>query len=55
MMKLEGNYYYVNNYYSWPGGFGYAKLGANYGPTLQAFQEILKQGHHQILWLLNKR
>jgi len=24
---------------AWPGGFGYAKLGANYGPSLMAQKE----------------
>jgi branched-chain amino acid aminotransferase len=38
---------------SWPGGFGYAKLGANYGPTLQYFKEIKNQKYDQILWLIN--
>ena len=38
---------------SWPGGFGYAKLGANYGPTLQYFKQIKEQGFHQILWLID--
>ena len=38
---------------SWPGGFGYAKLGANYGPTLQYFKKIKDQGFQQILWLLD--
>lgn len=38
---------------SWPGGFGYAKLGANYGPTLEYFKRIKDQGYHQILWLIN--
>lgn len=36
---------------SWVGGFGYAKVGANYGPSLQATQEAYRQGYHQILWL----
>jgi branched-chain amino acid aminotransferase len=36
---------------SWPGGFGHAKLGANYGPSILATQEAYKQGFHQILWL----
>ncbi len=42
-----------NIHRSWPGGFGYAKLGANYGPTLEYFKEIKKQGFQQILWLIN--
>jgi branched-chain amino acid aminotransferase len=36
---------------SWVGGFGYAKVGANYGPSLQVTQEAYRQGYHQILWL----
>jgi|LauGreDrversion4_2_1035121.scaffolds.fasta_scaffold293130_2 branched-chain amino acid aminotransferase len=38
---------------SWPGGFGYAKLGANYGPTLQYFKQIKEMGYQQILWLID--
>lgn len=36
---------------AWPGGFGYAKVGANYGPSLVAQQEAKARGFHQILWL----
>lgn len=36
---------------AWAGGFGYAKVGANYGPSLLATAEARKQGFHQILWL----
>ncbi|KAJ5732950.1 hypothetical protein N7533_013397 [Penicillium manginii] len=36
---------------SWVGGFGYAKVGANYGPSLQATEAAYRQGYHQILWL----
>ncbi|KAJ5805015.1 hypothetical protein N7474_010902 [Penicillium riverlandense] len=36
---------------AWPGGFGYAKLGANYGPSLQAHGAAQAQGFDQILWL----
>jgi branched-chain amino acid aminotransferase len=36
---------------AWVGGFGYAKVGANYGPSLAATQEARKRGYHQILWL----
>lgn len=36
---------------SWVGGFGFAKVGANYGPSLQATQEAYRQGYHQVLWL----
>jgi branched-chain amino acid aminotransferase len=36
---------------AWPGGFGYAKVGANYGPSLVAQGEARRLGFHQILWL----
>lgn len=36
---------------AWPGGFGYAKVGANYGPSLIAQAEAQRRGYHQILWL----
>ncbi|KAJ5237180.1 hypothetical protein N7489_007271 [Penicillium chrysogenum] len=36
---------------SWVGGFGYAKVGANYGPSVLATQEAYRQGYHQVLWL----
>lgn len=36
---------------AWVGGFGYAKVGANYGPSLVATQEARQRGFHQILWL----
>lgn len=36
---------------AWPGGFGYAKLGANYGPSLIAQAEAKARGFDQILWL----
>ncbi|CAI6097565.1 unnamed protein product [Clonostachys chloroleuca] len=36
---------------AWVGGFGYAKLGANYGPSLVANSEARRLGYHQILWL----
>ncbi|KIV88256.1 branched-chain amino acid aminotransferase [Exophiala mesophila] len=36
---------------AWPGGFGNAKVGANYGPTLLAQGEARARGYHQILWL----
>jgi branched-chain amino acid aminotransferase len=39
---------------AWPGGFGYAKVGANYGPSLVAQGEARKQGYHQILWLFGE-
>ena len=36
---------------AWVGGFGYAKVGANYGPSLMATQDARTRGYHQILWL----
>jgi len=36
---------------AWVGGFGYAKVGANYGPSLLATNEARARGFHQILWL----
>lgn len=36
---------------AWAGGFGYAKVGANYGPSLLATCEARERGFHQILWL----
>jgi len=36
---------------AWPGGFGYAKVGANYGPSLIAQAEARSRGYDQILWL----
>lgn len=37
---------------AWPGGFGHTKLGANYGPTLEANRECVDAGYDQVLWLL---
>lgn len=42
-----------NGVRAWPGGFGYAKVGANYGPTLMANSEARARGYDQVLWLLN--
>lgn len=39
---------------AWPGGFGNAKVGANYGPSLMAQGEAKERGYHQILWLLGE-
>ncbi|KAF2662097.1 branched-chain-amino-acid aminotransferas-like protein [Lophiostoma macrostomum CBS 122681] len=39
---------------AWPGGFGYAKVGANYGPSLVAQGEAKAQGFDQILWLFGQ-
>ncbi|WAO84558.1 Branched-chain-amino-acid aminotransferase [Fusarium falciforme] len=36
---------------AWPGGFGNAKLSANYGPTLSAHADAIAQGFDQVLWL----
>ena len=36
---------------AWPGGFGHAKVGANYGPTLAAQGEARARGFDQVLWL----
>lgn len=36
---------------AWPGGFGYAKVGANYGPSLIAQGEARARGFDQVLWL----
>ncbi|PMD44259.1 putative branched-chain-amino-acid aminotransferase [Hyaloscypha variabilis F] len=38
---------------AWPGGFGFAKVGANYGPSLMANGEARARGYDQVLWLLN--
>lgn len=38
---------------AWPGGFGNAKVGANYGPSLLAQGEARERGYHQILWLFS--
>ncbi|KAI9706272.1 MAG: hypothetical protein M1820_004847 [Bogoriella megaspora] len=40
---------------AWPGGFGHAKVGANYGPTLVAQGEARRRGYDQILWLFGDR
>jgi branched-chain amino acid aminotransferase len=39
---------------AWPGGFGFAKVGANYGPSLMAHKEAQLRGYDQILWLFAK-
>lgn len=38
---------------AWPGGFGYAKVGANYGPSMMANSEARERGYDQVLWLLD--
>ncbi|KAF7561800.1 hypothetical protein G7046_g2342 [Stylonectria norvegica] len=40
---------------AWVGGFGYAKVGANYGPSLMATQDAKRRGYHQILWLYGEQ
>jgi len=42
-----------NGVRAWPGGFGYAKVGANYGPSLMANSEARARGYDQVLWLLD--
>lgn len=39
---------------AWPGDFGYAKVGANYGPSLIAQGEARERGFDQVLWLVGK-
>lgn len=39
---------------AWPGGFGNAKVGANYGPSLNAQGEAQDLGFDQILWLFGE-
>ena len=39
---------------AWPGGFGFAKVGANYGPSLIAQAEARDRGFDQVLWLLGQ-
>lgn len=36
---------------SWPGGFGSAKLAANYGPSLLAQKKAHAAGYDQVMWL----
>ncbi|KAK9490956.1 aminotransferase [Lipomyces doorenjongii] len=38
---------------AWPGGFGFAKVGANYGPTLQYQMRAASLGYDQVLWLFD--
>ena len=40
---------------AWPGGFGSAKVGANYGPSLIAQAEAVERGYDQILWLIGSQ
>lgn len=39
---------------AWPGGFGYAKVGANYGPSFASHCEAQRAGFDQILWLFGQ-
>lgn len=39
---------------AWPGGFGYAKVGGNYGGSLLAQGKARSLGYHQILWLFGE-
>lgn len=36
---------------AWVGGFGYAKVGANYGPSVMVLEDAVARGYHQVLWL----
>lgn len=40
---------------AWPGGFGSAKVGANYGPSFNAQAEAKERGYDQVLWLLGRQ
>ncbi|KAK9381236.1 aminotransferase [Kockiozyma suomiensis] len=40
---------------AWPGGFGNAKVGGNYGPTMKIQTEAAKMGYDQILWLFDAK
>ena len=35
---------------AWPGGTGDAKVGGNYGPTIQAQVGAQEKGCQQVLW-----
>ncbi|KAB8259461.1 branched-chain amino acid aminotransferase II [Aspergillus pseudonomiae] len=39
---------------AWPGGIGYAKVGANYGPTMRVQDEAKQQGCTSTLWLFGE-
>ncbi|KAJ4051541.1 hypothetical protein NW758_003882 [Fusarium oxysporum] len=39
---------------AWPGGFGYAKVGANYGPSFASHCDAQQAGYDQVLWLLGE-
>lgn len=40
---------------AWVGGYGYAKIGANYGPSMLAKKEATKGGFHEVLWLFGEQ
>lgn len=40
---------------AWSGGFGHAKVGSNYGPTVLAYNKALGEGFHQVLWLYGEQ
>lgn len=40
---------------AWVGGYGYAKIGANYGPSMVAKKDAHLQGFHEILWLYGEK
>ncbi|RFU75537.1 branched-chain amino acid aminotransferase [Trichoderma arundinaceum] len=41
----------VDKIRAWPGGFGYAKVGANYGPSFSLHHEAQAANYDQVLWL----
>jgi len=43
-----------NDTRAWPSGFGYAKVGANYGPAFVSHMEGRKRVYEQILWLFGE-
>ncbi|RSL61661.1 hypothetical protein CEP53_005019 [Fusarium sp. AF-6] len=45
----------ADTFRAWPGGFGNAKLGANYGPTLATHADAISQGFDQVLWLFGNQ
>ncbi|KAM0332413.1 hypothetical protein ACHAQA_002693 [Verticillium albo-atrum] len=40
---------------AWVGGFGHAKIGANYGPSVLPLHQASSQGFQQILWLYGEQ
>ncbi|KAL9006418.1 MAG: hypothetical protein Q9188_000823 [Gyalolechia gomerana] len=40
---------------AWPGGFGFATVGANYGPGFVAQAEAKHRGYDQVLWFLDQQ